>query len=435
MLDRASDPRGPVSPRQPIFNVPSPVLLVLTILVGIHLIRQVIPDAWDDALFAHLAFVPGRVTFAIAPQHVIDTLIALAGQGQAGYREAQADRFFLGDGSAQPWTAFTYALLHGSWAHIGLNSVWLLAFGTPVARRFGLVRFLLFFAVTAVAGAAAQYIATPFDLGPVIGASASVSGFMGAALRFMFQPDVPVIMALEAAPSRLPPAQPLRFVFTDRRAVIFLVAWFATNLLFGLGSLGFGLASEPIAWQAHIGGFLAGLLLFRLFDPPPPPEPALDPDAAPLAPDEPTSGICRSFARRTQTTMSGTASLRGIRPMWTHRQASRRWCFAAAILAAEVPAGLAGPLPLDPQARAAASCGPGALALPGSKTCLRIGGFVRAEASVASSPAPAVPGIVPAGRPHRTAGSSLRPEARIDAEARSETPSGPIRAYVSVKAR
>ena len=259
MLDRTAAPPGPLPSRQPIFNVPAPVLLVLVILVGVHLIRQVIPDAWDDAFFTRLAFVPGR--------------------------------FFLGDGSAQPWTAVTYALLHGGWAHIGLNAVWLLAFGTPVARRFGMVRFLLFFAVTALAGAAAQYGASPLDLAPVIGASASVSGFMGATLRFMFQPDVPIVMALEAPPARLPPARSLRFVFTDRRALIFIGAWFATNLLFGLGSISLGLESEPIAWQAHIGGFLAGLLLFGLFDPRHPPEPTVDPDAAPLSPDDPTPGI------------------------------------------------------------------------------------------------------------------------------------------------
>ena len=292
MLDRAADPPEPAPPQQPIFNVPAPVLLVVSMLLGIHAVRQVLPDAWGEALFARLAFVPGRITFAFAPQHVIDALVALASQGQTGYREAQAERFLLADGSADPWSALTYAVLHGGWAHVGLNAVWLLAFGTPVARRFGMARFLSFFALTALVGAAAQYLADPLDLAPVIGASAAVSGYMGAALRFMFQPDLPVVAALGAPPARLPPAQPLRFVFTDRRALIFLVAWFATNLLFGLGSLSLGGTAEPIAWQAHIGGFLAGLLLFGLFDPPPPRrEPLIDPDAAPIAPDEPTPGL------------------------------------------------------------------------------------------------------------------------------------------------
>ncbi len=65
----------------------------------------------------------------------------------------------------------------------------------------------------------------------------------------------------------LQPARSLGEMLKDRRAVTFLVAWFVTNLLFGLSSLPLGLASGPIAWEAHIGGFLAGLLLFRWFDP------------------------------------------------------------------------------------------------------------------------------------------------------------------------
>ena len=68
---------------------------------------------------------------------------------------------------------------------------------------------------------------------------------------------------------------------TDRRAVTFLIAWFGTNLLFGLGSMSLGLSSGPIAWQAHIGGFCAGLLLFPLFDGPMVPEEETPEDPAP----------------------------------------------------------------------------------------------------------------------------------------------------------
>ena len=94
---------------------------------------------------------------------------------------------------------------------------------------------------------------------------------MGATLRFMFQPRVDRVAKAGAAleplrPGRQAPVQPLRALVVDRRAMTFLIAWFGTNLLFGLGSIGIGLSSGPIAWQAHIGGFCAGLLLFPLFD-------------------------------------------------------------------------------------------------------------------------------------------------------------------------
>ncbi len=275
MLDRLNqpEPAAAAPARQPVFNIPAPILVVLAVLLLVHLVRQVIPDAWDDAAFSHLAFVPGRITFAFNRDAVIDAMMTLAAQGSEGYRQASAGRFFLGDGSLQPWTMVSYALLHADWTHVGLNGVWLLAFGTPVARRTTSKRFLALLAATALAGAVVQYLAHPLDLAPVIGASAAVSGCMGATLRFMFQPRVPTVAVLDAsidAPgsTKFVPVQPLRVIIADRRAVTFLIAWFGTNLLFGLGSIGFGLSSGPIAWQAHIGGFCAGLLLFPLFDGP-----------------------------------------------------------------------------------------------------------------------------------------------------------------------
>jgi membrane associated rhomboid family serine protease len=63
------------------------------------------------------------------------------------------------------------------------------------------------------------------------------------------------------------PALPLLAVLRDMRVLIFLGVWFGLNLLFGIGSIGLDGAEQPIAWQAHIGGFLAGLIGFAAFDP------------------------------------------------------------------------------------------------------------------------------------------------------------------------
>ena len=63
------------------------------------------------------------------------------------------------------------------------------------------------------------------------------------------------------------PAAPLAVALRDRRIVAFLVAWFGLNLLFGISSLDIFGMQQSVAWQAHIGGFLAGLLLFSTFDP------------------------------------------------------------------------------------------------------------------------------------------------------------------------
>ena len=80
----------------------------------------------------------------------------------------------------------TYSLLHANLSHIGFNVLWLLPFGSALARRFGALRFFLFMAVTAAAGALAHLVTHEHAVAPMIGASASVSGTMAAAIRFAF---------------------------------------------------------------------------------------------------------------------------------------------------------------------------------------------------------------------------------------------------------
>jgi membrane associated rhomboid family serine protease len=103
---------------------------------------------------------------------------------------------------------------------------------------------------------------------PVIGASAAISGFMAAAVRFAFQRGGPLDLLRGGDDDAYRvPAVPLVAALRDKRIVVFLAAWFGLNLLFGLGTLAMPGMDQAIAWQAHIGGFLAGLLLFPLFDP------------------------------------------------------------------------------------------------------------------------------------------------------------------------
>lgn len=245
---------------------------MLAALLGIHVLRLLVPPDWDDQIVLHLSFIPGRVTYAFDPSRVVQAVMGQASGGDLGLARAQLGRSILLNSGLEPWTVVTYGLLHADWAHLGLNAVWLLAFGAPVARRLGLLRFLAFLLATTVAGAAAHYVTHIVDLQPVIGASAAVSGCMGAALRFMFQPEVPVsaIIGLSEAGRQEAfrrPIVPLLALARDRRAASFFIAWFVTNLLFGIGSLSLGPSEGAVAWQAHIGGFLLGLLGFRLFDP------------------------------------------------------------------------------------------------------------------------------------------------------------------------
>jgi len=256
--------------REKIFNIPLVVVALVLLLIGIHGLRQLLPAERDVEILANLAFVPGRFTYAFDPDRIT---AALDAAGAMSNSQVELDRLFLGDGQPLWWTPVTYALLHASWAHVGLNCLWLVPFGAAVARRFGNVRFLLFCVATAIAGALAHFVTHIDDLQPVIGASAIVSGTMGAALRFVFQPGAPLGESLgfgdQEHLSYRRPALPLGAVFTNRTAVVFLIVWFIANFLFGIGAGPLGFTDATIAWQAHIGGFLLGLFGFPLFDPPP----------------------------------------------------------------------------------------------------------------------------------------------------------------------
>ncbi len=239
-------PHFPGAPdRQPVFNVPGAVAALALVLLLIHAARVLLlsEDA-DIEVLTYFAFIPARYTLP-------DTLFYLPG----GY-------------GPKVWTTFTYAFLHANWMHVIVNLVWLLAFGTPVARRFGAGRFWAFVLVTAAAGAGAHYLSHPDALVPLIGASGAVSGTMAAAVRFAFGPGG-ALSGQRGMFADHRPAGSLMENFRDRRVLIFVGAWFALNLLFAFGFSMPGADGAEIAWQAHVGGFVAGLLLFSLFDPVP----------------------------------------------------------------------------------------------------------------------------------------------------------------------
>ena len=134
--------------------------------------------------------------------------------------------------------------------------MWLVAFGSPVARRFTAGRFLLLLLVAALAGSVTEYLCDMTGFQLVLGASAAVSGAMGAATRFVFRPnDEPVRLfdraRLEDAFRQ--PALSLRRTLTTKAPLLFIVFWFATNLLLGyLPAIG-GVGDGPIACDARNG--------------------------------------------------------------------------------------------------------------------------------------------------------------------------------------
>ncbi len=186
---------------EPIFNVPTVVAATIAVLVCVHLLRVwVLTDEQDVQLLLLFSFIPARYDATVLTQGVVP-----------------------GGFGAEVWSFVTYAFIHGDAIHLGLNSVWLLAFGTPVARRFGTLRYLAFFAVTAAAGAAAHLATHTNALVPMVGASASISGFMAAAIRFAFQRGGPLrLMGADQNDAYRIPALPLIAVLRDARVLMFL---------------------------------------------------------------------------------------------------------------------------------------------------------------------------------------------------------------------
>jgi membrane associated rhomboid family serine protease len=235
----------PQAPHEPFLTLPGPLTVYVLLLALIHL-RVLLPPELENWTIDVFGFIPKRYD---------STLLAINFPGGAG---------------AKVWTFVTYSLLHANLSHIGFNVLWLLPFGSALARRFGAIRFFLFMAVTAAAGALAHLVTHEHALAPMIGASASVSGTMAAAMRFAFvKGSFLSFNRGDANAAARVPALSLVRALRNSRVLAFLAIWFGVNLIFGVGSIAIGADGASVAWQAHIGGFLAGLVLFSLFDPVP----------------------------------------------------------------------------------------------------------------------------------------------------------------------
>nr|WP_256515696.1 rhomboid family intramembrane serine protease [Alsobacter ponti] len=251
-------------------NIPGVVAALVLLLAGLHGLREWVLT--DDTMLWEMAFIPARfaMMFGVDPvQALADRLAAEPDSAEAVWRVALA-RELAAEGATKPRTALSYALLHASWTHLIVNTIWLVAFGSAVARRFGAARFLAFMALTAVGGAAGHFLTNAEDVTPMIGASAAISGCMAAALRFAFRPGAPLGgFSLGGDDAYRLPAMRLADVLRDRRSLTFLLVWLVMNVATGLGASELRLTDAAIAWQAHMGGFIVGLLAFPLLDPPP----------------------------------------------------------------------------------------------------------------------------------------------------------------------
>jgi membrane associated rhomboid family serine protease len=255
-------PEKAVVENPPAFNVPGPLLLLVGLLAAVHLWRSYGLGLWspdDLQILREFAFIPARVTAALGFMSPAELLTRLPVE-ELRLKSALIKVLFPGQ-SARLWTFVTSAFLHGGKEHLILNSLWLVIFGTPVIRRLGTVRFAILFVLSAAAGSLLFLVIKPYDIVVLVGASGAVSGLTAAAMRFCFTESG--FMPDKSALYR--PALSLSATFRHRAPLTFFIVWLAINLIMGLLGSSMPGGSE-IAWQAHLGGFAAGLLLFGLLD-------------------------------------------------------------------------------------------------------------------------------------------------------------------------
>jgi membrane associated rhomboid family serine protease len=141
----------------------------------------------------------------------------------------------------------TSMFLHGSIAHLAFNMLFLWVFGNNVEDRLGKVRYLIFYLLCGIAAAYAQSFVFPSSAIPLVGASGAIAGVLGAYM-LMF-PTAPVLTLVV-------------FFLVPIPAFIMIGVWFLLQLTSSLGSVSGG---TGVAYMAHVGGFLAGMLLLLLF--------------------------------------------------------------------------------------------------------------------------------------------------------------------------
>jgi membrane associated rhomboid family serine protease len=151
-------------------------------------------------------------------------------------------------------TFITAMFLHGGWMHVISNMLFLWVFGDNVEDRLGHLKYLLFYLAAGIIGSISHIITNPTSEVPIIGASGAVAGVLGA--YFILFPRARILTLVPII---------IFITFLEIPAVVFLAMWFILQIFNGTASLGG--AANPVAWWAHVGGFLSGVLFIKLLVP------------------------------------------------------------------------------------------------------------------------------------------------------------------------
>jgi membrane associated rhomboid family serine protease len=194
-------------------NLPPTILWLILINLAIQGLRELLSDTVDQDLILQFGLIPATYT------------------GEKG------------DLLSMIAAPFTYQFLHGGWVHVGVNMLSLAAFGAPVERILQPRRFIVFYLSAGLIAGLIHVLVYPASTDPVIGASGAISGVFGAVLMLMRNAG------------RMTSLLPVAGI------------WIALNIFFGMVGGTPGAGGDPVAWVAHIGGFVYGLIAIRFFVP------------------------------------------------------------------------------------------------------------------------------------------------------------------------
>lgn len=234
----------PLSDDNPTVRTPIATYLIIAAIVAVWVFVQgagLNTEALASSI-CNLGMVPGEIT----------------GQAPLGQSVPIGPNMacVVDDYAINVWTPLTSMFLHGGWGHLIGNLLFFWVFGNNIEDSMGSGRFLLFYLICGLAASAAHVLVQPASPIPTVGASGAISGIMGAYL--ILYPTVRVRMYF-------PPI----FLFRIR-AWLVLIIWFLLQLLSAVPEVGTMRpeVSSGVAFWAHVGGFITGLLLVKVFENP-----------------------------------------------------------------------------------------------------------------------------------------------------------------------
>lgn len=219
----------PIRDSVPSNSVPIATRLLILVNVIVFVLELTLPSNSLQLLIHLFGIVPARLTH---PQWA-----AAVGFPGGGF-----------------WSILTHQFLHGGWLHI-ISNMWALwIFGDNVEDRMGSFRFTIFYLVCGAVAGITHILLNPDSVIPSVGASGAIAGVLGAYLLFFPTARLLVLFPIFIFP-----------FFFEVPAVLYLVIWFLTQLFSGTMALAGPKQVADIAWWAHIGGFVCGMILCWIF--------------------------------------------------------------------------------------------------------------------------------------------------------------------------